>query len=188
MPKAPSPFPREGCSLKNFPCAQILEQAGLLTPERPGPLPLAVPSFRPTVKTHQRRVITTLMYLSCCLVAQSCLTLCDPRDCSLPGSSVHGISQTRILEWAAIPFSRGPSRSRGRTCVFCIGRRIFFLNRRAQESPCFQYLHMRSVAQSRLTLCDPWTIVHQPPLSMEFFSGKNTGVGCHFLLLGFTFK
>ena len=42
----------------------------------------------------------------CCLVAKLCLTLCDPRDCSLPGSSVHGISQARILEWVAISFSR----------------------------------------------------------------------------------
>ena len=40
------------------------------------------------------------------LVAQSCLTLCDPMDCSLPGSSVHGILQARILEWVAIFFSR----------------------------------------------------------------------------------
>ena len=42
-------------------------------------------------------------------VAQSCLSLCDPRDCSLPGSSVHGILQARILEWVTIPFSRGSS-------------------------------------------------------------------------------
>ena len=40
------------------------------------------------------------------LVAQSCLTLCDPMDCILPGSSVYEILQARILEWAAIPFSR----------------------------------------------------------------------------------
>ena len=40
------------------------------------------------------------------LVAQSCPTLCDPRNCSLPGSSVHGISQAKILEWVAISFSR----------------------------------------------------------------------------------
>ena len=39
------------------------------------------------------------------LVAQSCPTLCNPMDCSLEGSSVHGISQTRILEWIAISFS-----------------------------------------------------------------------------------
>ena len=43
------------------------------------------------------------------LVAQSFLTLCDPMDCSPPGSSVHGISQARILEWVDIPFSRGSS-------------------------------------------------------------------------------
>ena len=39
------------------------------------------------------------------LVSQFCLDLCNPMDCSLPGSSVHGISQARILEWVAIPFS-----------------------------------------------------------------------------------
>ena len=39
----------------------------------------------------------------CMLVAQSCLTLCDPMDCNLPGSFVHGISQARILEWVAFP-------------------------------------------------------------------------------------
>ena len=38
-------------------------------------------------------------------VAQSCLTLCDPMDCSLPGSSVHGIFQARVLDWGAIAFS-----------------------------------------------------------------------------------
>ena len=45
-------------------------------------------------------------------VAQSCPTLCDPVDCSLLGSSVHGILQARILEWVAISFSRGSSRPR----------------------------------------------------------------------------
>ena len=46
----------------------------------------------------------------CVLVAQSCPTLCDPTDCSPPGSSVHGILQVRILEWVAMPFSSwGPS-------------------------------------------------------------------------------
>ena len=46
------------------------------------------------------------------LVAQSCPTLCDPMDCSLPTSSVYGILQARILEWIDIPFSRGSSRPR----------------------------------------------------------------------------
>ena len=60
-------------------------------------------------------------------VAQSCPTLCDLVDCSLPGSSIHGILQTRILEWVAISFSRGSSRPRDRTQVSCIGGRRFNL-------------------------------------------------------------
>ena len=43
------------------------------------------------------------------LVTQSCLTLCNPINCSLPSSSIHGIFQTRVLEWVAISFSRGSS-------------------------------------------------------------------------------
>ena len=45
----------------------------------------------------------------CVLVTQSCPTLCNPTDCSLPGFYVHGIFQARILEWTAIPFSRRSS-------------------------------------------------------------------------------
>ena len=42
----------------------------------------------------------------CAKLLQSCLTLCDPVDCSLPGFSIHGIIQARILEWVAMPFSK----------------------------------------------------------------------------------
>ena len=56
-------------------------------------------------------------------VCQSCPALCGPMDCSLPGSAVHGIFQARILEWAAISFSRGSSQPRDRTQVFCIADR-----------------------------------------------------------------
>ena len=51
---------------------------------------------------------------------QSCPTLWDPMDCSRPGSSVHGISQAKILEWVAISFSRGSFRPRDQTNVSCI--------------------------------------------------------------------
>ena len=51
----------------------------------------------------------------------SCLTLCEPMDYSLPGSTVHGISQARILEWVAISFSRGSSWPRDQTHVSCMG-------------------------------------------------------------------
>ena len=53
----------------------------------------------------------------CAKTLQSCLTLCDPVDCGPPGSSVHGVLQARILEWVAMPFSRGSSRPRERTPV-----------------------------------------------------------------------
>ena len=60
-------------------------------------------------------------------VAQSCPTLCDPMDCSLPGFSIHGILQARILEWVTISFSRGSSRPRDRTWVSRTGDRCFNL-------------------------------------------------------------
>ena len=54
-----------------------------------------------------------------------CLTLCNPMDCSPPGSSVNGIFQAKILEWVAISFSRGSSRPRNQTQVSCIAGRRF---------------------------------------------------------------
>ena len=58
-------------------------------------------------------------------VAQSCLTLRDSMDCSLPGSSIHGILQASVLEWGAMSFSRGSSRPRDRTLVSCVAGRFF---------------------------------------------------------------
>ena len=58
-------------------------------------------------------------------VAQSCPTLCDPIDCSLPGSSAHGILQARVLEWVAVSFSRRSSQPRDRTWVSRIAGRHF---------------------------------------------------------------
>ena len=70
-------------------------------------------------------------------VAQSCPTLCDPMDCSLPGFSVHGIFQARVLEWVAISFSRGYSWPRGWTQVSHIAGRRFtvWAIREASRSP-----------------------------------------------------
>ena len=69
------------------------------------------------------------------LAAKLCRTLFDPMDCSPPGSSVHGILQARILNWVAIPFSRGSSWSRDQTHVSCIAGRFFTIwaNREAHH-------------------------------------------------------
>ena len=59
-------------------------------------------------------------------LAQLCLTLCDPTDCSPPDSSVHGILQARILQWGAISYSRASSPPRDWTCISCLGRQMGF--------------------------------------------------------------
>ena len=66
------------------------------------------------------------MCVCVCSVTQSCPALCDPMGCSPPGSSVHRISQARILEWVAISYSRASSRPRDRTRIYYIGKRILY--------------------------------------------------------------
>ena len=83
-----------------------------------------------------------------CLVAQSCPTFCDSVDCSLQGSSDHGILQARLLEWVAMPSSRGSFWPRDQTSVSSTGRWIL------------HHLQQRAAAatkslQSCPTLCDP---------------------------------
>ena len=72
-------------------------------------------------------LLTSSSFLKWSEIAQSCPTLCDPMGCSLPGSSLHGILQARVLEWVAISFSRGSSRPRNWTQVSHISGRHFNL-------------------------------------------------------------
>ena len=75
---------------------------------------------------HYNFIKSTYFYpFSWFLITKSWLTLCDPMDCSMPGSSVHGISQARILEWVAISFCRGSSWPKDGTQVSCIAGRLF---------------------------------------------------------------
>ena len=86
----------------------------------------------------------------------------DPMDCNLPGSSVHGISQARTLEWVAISFSRGSSRPRDQTCIFCLAGGFL-----TTEAVGMEWLS--PVQFSRSVTCDsvtPWTAAHQAFLSI----------------------
>ena len=85
-----------------------------------------------------------------CSALQSCLTLCNPMEYSLPGSSVHGIFQARVLEWIAISFSRGSSRPRDRTHVFCVS----FICRQWHPTPVL--LPGKSHGRRSLMGCSPW--------------------------------
>ena len=98
---------------------------------------------------------------------QSCTTLCDPVDCSPPGSSDHEILQVWILEWVAMPSSWGSSRPRDQTCVSCvscIAGRFFTSGATWEAQQCMLKRILLfatckffccSVAKSCLTLCDP---------------------------------
>ena len=73
------------------------------------------PSQEEGAETHSTGASKPNMYFNymyVCSGAQSCLIVCDLMDCSLPGSSVHGISQARKLQWVAISYSRGSSQPR----------------------------------------------------------------------------
>ena len=96
-------------------------------------------------------------------VAQWCLTLCDPMDCNLPGSSIHGIFQARIVEWIVISFSRGSSQARDRTQVSCIAGRLYHLSH--QGIPWIEKL----AKIHRVTKSWMWLSTHAAPLSPRAF-------------------
>ena len=79
-------------------------------------------------------------------VAQSCLILCDPVDCSRPGSFVLGILQARVLEWVAMSSSRGSSQTRDGThiSVSCIGRGVLYHSHHL-GSPFFLFSSLRTL-------------------------------------------
>ena len=85
-------------------------------------------------------------------VTQSCPTLCDPMDCSLPGSSVHGIFQASVLEWVAISFSRGSSQPRDQTWVSRIVGRCFTIWATREVSKIWINKQMQRVSQDLF----PW--------------------------------
>ena len=94
------------------------------------------------------------------LVIQSCLTLCDSMDCSLPGSSVHRILQVRILEWVAMPSSGGSSQPRDQNQVSYIVDRFFYhlSYPGTWETGVYKIYSESEVTQLCLTLCNPITL------------------------------
>ena len=125
-------------------------------------------NYTPCIKLQILLLLGKKFYMPLCVCAksiQSCPTLCDPMDCSPLSFSVHGIIQTRILEWVAIPFSRGSSQPRNWTQVSCIIGRFYCLS--SQGSPCMPLLLLSRF--SRVRLCaTPETAAHQAPPSLGF--------------------
>ena len=123
------------------------------------------------------------MCLLLCLVTKSCLTLCNSIDYSPPGSSVHGISKARILDWVAISFSKGFSQFRDQSSIpyiSCIGRWILNCWTIREAHYLLSRVLPISRAQSCLTLCYPMDCSLPGSSFCPWDSpGKNTGVGCH---------
>ena len=111
-------------------CASYNDYPSSLLGKKKSRLPLGTSFYAWSMQVIQRRPILLLvegerdgqgedcslqlweLVLVRAKLLQACPTLCDPKDCSPPGSSVPGILQARILEWVAMPFSRGSSRPR----------------------------------------------------------------------------
>ena len=131
--------------------------------------------FFPSYKDASCIGLVVLLFL----ITKSYPTLCHLLNCSLLVSSVHGISQARILRWVAISSSRGSSQSRDQIRISCSGRWIpyHWATREAPPLPCWLVV---SCVQS---FCDPLHCSSPGRLLCPWdFPGKNTGVGCHFLL------
>ena len=102
--------------------------ATLGTAAHQAPLSMGILQLNPHLLTPARQGVLCHESHLCfvlCWVAPSGLTLCDPVDCSSPGSSVHGILQARVLEWVPIPFSRGSSPTRDQTHLSCTAGKFF---------------------------------------------------------------
>ena len=84
---------------------------------------------------------------------------CNPVDCSLLGSSVHGISQARKLEWVAIFFSRGSASPWNWTCVSCISRRILY-HWATRKAHIYTYTYIRVVSIYIVPVERIWTFFH----------------------------
>ena len=101
--------------------------------------------------------------------AQSCPTLCDPVDCSLPGSSVHAIFQARVLEWGAISFSRASSWPRDQTQVSRIAGRGFTLwairEAQPEKDTCNSSLHQLRLSSHSSKHSSGTTITQIPSIT-----------------------
>ena len=101
-------------------------------------------------------------------VAHLCLTICDPMDCNLPGSSAHGIFQARALECIAIFFCKGSSRPRDRSQVSHIAGRCFTVwATRETIRRIYRKVKVKSLS-CVWVFATPWTVTYQVPLSMGF--------------------
>ena len=131
-------------------------------------------------------------YLYSCLiqfssVPQSCPTLCDPMDYSLPDSPIHGIFQARILEWVAISSSRRSSRPRNQICVSyvsCIDRQVLYRQRHLGSPKVYFIVNLigLKLVQVRCTILDVWGWCTRMTQRDDMGREEGSGWGTHVYL------
>ena len=117
--------------------------------------------------SHYKMTSTKHHVNPCCYLFSRVQLFSDPMDCSPPGSSVHGISQARILEWAAISFSKASSPPRDWTCISCIGRWVLYCWA-TWEVPLLTLLLLLLSRFSRVWLCGPCRRKYKNQSSFHF--------------------
>ena len=105
---------------------------------------------------------------------RKCLTLCDPVDCGLPGSSVHRILQARTLEWVAISFSRGSSRPMDRTRVSRIAGRCFNLWATREAPTVAQDIELKPCSPTSHPIAVTLIMFSKSHLVFEYLKRKGT--------------
>ena len=106
-------------------------------------------------------------------VSQSCLTLCDPKDCNPPGSIVHGIFQARVLEWVAICYPRGSSQPRDQACISCGSCSGTWLLYVPSRKPHYRHAYKVSAGPHSL-----WRISGRISLFLQPFGGLSHSLAC----------
>ena len=128
----------------------------------------ALPSLGFSRQEHCSRLpFPSPMHQSESEVAQSCLTLHDPMDCSLPGSSSHGIFQARVLEWGAIAFSILYSHKTPKLPVTPVANETLKWSPISSYYSLIPFSSVQSLSRVRL-LATPWTAAYQAPPAMGF--------------------
>ena len=143
---------------------------------------------------NDSRYIFRILLLEICILISRCMytpslqlcpTLCDPMNCSLLGSSVHGIFPARILEWFAMPSSRGSSQLTERiciSCISCIASRLFAKSHKG--SPISRYVTTNTIFPRYWRLINHWKplicSVHQ-----KFLLGIYHYISCYIIQIKF---
>ena len=145
---------------------------------------LSVDSHAVVRKNIERSIYCSPNFPECCVLAQLCLTLCDPTDCSPPGSSVHGIFQARNTGAGYHFLLQGSSRPKDQTRVSCFPSRFFITEKPKKESYILQLKISKLKIREKVTGQYPWwTYMQISSINYQQAEFYNTLKGSYTMIL-----